>query len=91
MSDPPADPFVSVPPEVRVDLSPARRPESLLPPRAVPAATSSASLIATAAVVAYSIPSPLVRALVMIGCGLAVWVTGYFTPPPRRHFRKGDQ
>ena len=54
MSDPPADPFVS-----RASRG-ARRPvagapawRSLLPPRAVPAATSSASLIATAAVVAY--------------------------------------
>jgi len=87
MSDDP--PFVSVPPSKRVDLRVPRQ-ESYLPPRAVPAATSSASLIAGAAVVAYSIPSPLARALVMIGAGLAVWLVGYFTPPPRRTFRKDD-
>ena len=84
------NPFTSVPPE-RVDLrrSPPPR-ESLLPPRAVPAATSSAGIIGAAAFAAASIASPVVRALVMLACGVAVWAIGYFTPPPRRRFRRED-
>ncbi len=86
----PGDPFQSLPPE-RVELrrSPPPR-ESLLPPRALPAATSSATLIGAAALAAAAIPSPLERALVMLACGLVAWGIGYFTQPPRRHFRKDD-
>lgn len=65
--------------------------ESLLPPRAWPAATSSGALIGAAAVAAASIASPLERALVMLACGVVAWGIGYFTAPPRRHFRRGDR
>jgi len=26
----------------------------------------------------------------MLACGVVAWAIGYFTPPPRRHFRSGD-
>ena len=82
--------ITSVPPE-RVDLRRSPPPkESLLPPRALPAATSSAGLLAGAAIAAAQIPSPLERALVMLACGLAAWAIGYFTQPPRRTFRRED-
>jgi hypothetical protein len=85
------DPFTSVPPE-RVELrrSPPPRPESFLPPRALPAATSSGALIGAAAVAAASISNPLHRAGLMLLCGVAAWAIGYFTPPPRRRFRRDD-
>jgi hypothetical protein len=88
MSYPPSKhsvfPLVTTPPK------PFRR-ESLLPPRALPAAGSAATLIGAAVVAAYQIPDPLSRALVMLGCGVTSWLIGYFTQPPRRHFREGHQ
>ena len=89
MADP--EPFTSVPPE-RVDLrrSPPPRRESFLPPRVLPAATSSGALIGAAAGAAASLESPLERALVMLACGVVAWAIGYFTQPPRRHFRRDD-
>lgn len=86
------DPFQSLPPE-RLELrrSPPPGRESLLPPRAVPAAGGSAALIGAAAVAGASIGDPLARALVMLACGLVAWAIGYFTPPPRRRFRRDDR
>lgn len=88
MTDPslPPDELVSMRP---VKIRPAR--ESLLPPRALPAAGSAATLIGGAVVAAYEIPDPTVRALVMLAAGVLTWAIGYFTPPPRRHFRRGDR
>jgi hypothetical protein len=87
MSFPPSK--ASIFPVVTTPPKPPPR-ESLLPPRALPAAGSAATLIGGAVVAAYQIPDPLSRALVMLGCGVLSWVIGYFTPPPRRTFRRGE-
>lgn len=68
------------------------RPESLLPPRAVPSAGLSAVLIGMATGIATTEnPLPLwERAGAVVVLSLAAWFVGYFTPPPRRKFRKDD-
>lgn len=82
-------PDASTPPEPlpRVRL----HRESILPPRAMGAAGSSASLVFGAAGAAYAISDPTIRALVMLACGVVAWVIGYLTPPPRRNFRRTDK
>lgn len=80
---------VSMPPARQVPPAWQHR-ESLMPARVVPASSVAATFIAGAAVVAYQVPSPLHRALLILACGLASWAIGYFTPPPRRHNRSGD-
>lgn len=89
-SDPPLSTFN--PPRVpRIDMPISQpRRESLLPPRNVPAATSSGALIAGAVAAAATIENSTARALVMLACALSAWAIGYFTQPPRRRFRRDD-
>jgi hypothetical protein len=90
-SMPPAIETESMPPTERApEPWRVQRRESLIPPRAAPAAGSSAFIISAAATAAYTIPNPTIRALLMLLCGVVVWGIGYFTPPPRRHFRRED-
>ena len=68
-----------------------RKPESLLPPRAVPRASASASLITIACVVAGDDSLSVVkRAVFVAALSFVSWLLGYFTEPPRRRFRRDD-
>jgi len=73
------------------DTPNARRPESLLPARALPSLFSAGAFVSAANLAALEIQEPTRRALVLILCGLLTWLVGYFTPPPRRRFRRGDR
>jgi hypothetical protein len=87
---PPVDESISMPPEVRVPEPWREHRESLLPPRARPAAGFSASFVGAAAVATYSVENPAIRAVLMLACGITVWLLGYVTQPPRRQFRRDD-
>lgn len=67
------------------------RPESLLPPRAMPGAGASAVFIAFASAIATDSSLPVAkRAIAVALASLIAWLIGYFTQPPRRRFRRGD-
>lgn len=86
-------PGPSTPPEtpdaLRRRYNPRR--ESLLPPRNVPSASVGTSLALAAATAAFGIAEPERRALVILACAFLAWLVGYFTPPPRRDFRREDR
>lgn len=67
-----------------------RGPESLLPPRNMPSAGLGLSLTSAAAVAAFQVQDPDKRAALIIVCAFVAWLVGYFTPPPRRKFRRND-
>ena len=78
----------STPPETPFAIK-QRRPESLLPPRAMPQAGVSATLIALASAVAADNSLSLAQRAGYVGFfALLAWLFGYFTPPPR--FRRDD-
>ena len=85
--------MASDPPTLREPLprpAPLPRRESLLPPRAWPSASSGA-FFAAAAASAQAVDEPIPRTLLILACGVGAWLVGYFTPPPRRHFRREDR
>lgn len=83
----PAD---STPPETPFAIK-QRRPESLLPPRAMPQAGVSAVFIALASAVAADDRLPLEKRCALVALfALLAWLFGYFTQPPRRRFRRDD-
>jgi hypothetical protein len=69
----------------------APRPESLLPPRALPSFFGAGTLLTGAGTAALEIHDPLLRVAVLALCGVLSWLLGYITPPPRRHFRRNDR
>lgn len=69
----------------------ARHPESLLPPRAMPGAGVAAAFIALASAIAGDGSLPIYkRAAGVALLSVLAWAVGYFTPPPRRRFRRDD-
>lgn len=67
-----------------------QRPESLIPPRNAPSAGAALVFAVAAGNAALSIEEPNARALTVLACAVVTWAIGYFTPPPRRKFRRGD-
>lgn len=80
---------MSIPPSQPVPRVFVPRQESLLPPRAWPSAACGFAM-SSAVVAATQLPSGLQRTAAMAVCTLLAWFVGYFTPPPRRHFRRED-